>query len=132
MDEEKIREAAKAIQATGRLTSFEAMARAAFKVFQAHDEQHPVIMWSNWHPPSSAGRGSRIPRNRRLDPKRKSGRHIRPESLTMKHLGREFPGLGQLIEFRCTADGWVLIGSSASGTFPPEASIPYNGGHHHE
>lgn len=74
---------------------------------------------------------TRIPRNKRLDRTRKSGRSVRPESLTMKHLGRHFPDVGQLIEFRCTADGWVLIGSDATRTFEPDASIPYADGHHH-
>lgn len=75
--------------------------------------------------------GSRIPRRRRLDTTRKSGRRVRPESLTMKHLGREFPGLGLLVEFRCTSEGWLLVGTDATGFFPPDASIPYSGGHHH-
>lgn len=74
---------------------------------------------------------SRIPKNRRLNRSGKTPRSIRPESLTMKHLGRDFPALGRLLEFRCTTDGWVLIGTDATRTYPADASISYSDGHHH-
>jgi len=35
---------------------------------------------------------------------------VRASSLRRTHLGRRFRGIGELREFRCTADGWTLIG----------------------
>lgn len=56
-----------------------------------------------------------------VDPSRQA---VRVDSLNTSHLGRPFEAIGKLQEFRCTADGWTLIGEDGQ-TLLPDRGVAY-------